>query len=527
MPSSVLYNKANIERKVKMGQYYLCIVLIIFLFILLIHELIWDLKSIQQPYKRILFCLILTLLFKYNYGIHFYGLEYEDAYAFSFCARQFLYNIYPSSFLIDAVSVGSLTEPMFTSTYGGHFIMYPAFLSLFTNILGWSPTVLSIANTSIAFFILLILSVLSKDQKCWFIPPILYCCAPIINLFTTCFLSEIFSSLICLIFIYTYFRGKTIYNYALCFISFLVAIMCKRENLALLILPTIEFIYLTLWKYRYELKNHIIELLRYIPFLLIIGIYFLFIQNVFNIEKIESKDIENATFSIQYMTILFPAFIKAMFSIEAFSFVFVITIMWLIYFFIRNKILTLGMVFPFILFSVYLILYTSHYRGYFFIKEGRVSSFETYRYINNFFFLIPLMFISLKCKFFKHIRLIACIVLAFSLYTTYSFRLRMSELEYQERFKEVQTVSNYIQVNSSKSILICENILLYQNICNENFNICDIRLYNKLSKTDQTDYYLLLSDLNYLKERYLLNMNLQEFYPVMILDNGKCLYKRK
>ena len=65
------------------------------------------------------------------------------------------------------------------------------------------------------------------------------------------------------------------------------------------------------------------------------------------------------------------------------------------------------------------------------------------------------------------------------------------------------------------------------NICNENFNICDIRLYNKLSKTDQTDYYLLLSDLNYLKERYLLNMNLQEFYPVMILDNGKCLYKRK
>ena len=75
------------------------------------------------------------------------------------------------------------------------------------------------------------------------------------------------------------------------------------------------------------------------------------------------------------------------------------------------------------------------------------------------------MFISLKCKFFKHIRLIACIVLAFSLYTTYSFRLRMSELEYQERFKEVQTVSNYIQVNSSKSILICENILLYQNIC--------------------------------------------------------------
>lgn len=510
-----------------MGQYYLCIVLIIFLFILLIHELIWDFKSIQKPYKRILLCLVLTLLFKYNYGVYFYGLEYEDAYAFSFCARQFLYNIFPSSFLIDAVSVGSLTEPMFTSTYGGHFIMYPTFLSLFTNIFGWSPTILSIANTSIAFFILLILSILPKNQKYWFIPPVLYCCAPIINLFTTCFLSEIFSSFICLIFVYTYFRGKSIYNYILCLVAFLVAIMCKRENLALLTIPAIEFVYLVLWKYRFNIRKHIVELLKYIPFLLIIGVYFLFIQNVFSIEKIESKDIENATFSIQYMTILFPAFIKAMFSIEAFSFVLTITIAWLIYFLIRNKRLTSDIVFPFVLFCVYLILYTSHYRGYFFIKEERVSSFETYRYINNFFYLIPLMFISMKCKFFKQIRLIACIALIFSLYTTYSLRLKMSELEYQERFKEVQMVSNYMQANSSKSVLICENILLYQNMCDDDFSVCDIRLCNKLNTSSQTDYYLLLSDLDYLKERYSLNMDLQEFYPVMVLDDGKYLYKRK
>ena len=119
-----------------MGQYYLCIVLIIFLFILLIHELIWDFRSIQKPYKRILLCLVLTLLFKYNYGVYFYGLEYEDAYAFSFCARQFLYNIFPSSFLIDAVSVGSLTEPMFTSTYDILSCIQPFCLYLRTYLAG-------------------------------------------------------------------------------------------------------------------------------------------------------------------------------------------------------------------------------------------------------------------------------------------------------------------------------------------------------------------------------------------------------
>lgn len=510
-----------------MEQYYLCIVLIIFLFLLFFNEIVRDYKSIEYPFRRILLCLILTLLFKYNYGIYFYGLEYEDAYVFSFCARQFSYDIYPTSFLIDAISVGSLIDPQLTSTYGGHFIMYPTYLSLFTKLFGWSPTTLSLANTIITFFILLILSIFSKKQKYWFIPPIVYCCAPVINLFATCFLSEIFSSFICLIFVYTYFREKGVYNYTLCFISFLVAIMCKRENLVLLSLPAVEFIYLILRKYRYNIKNHIVELSKYIPFLFILCLYFLCIQNVFNIEAIESKDIENATFSTHYMTILLPAFIKAMFGFETFSCVFTITILWIVYSFICNKRITKEIAFPLILFCAYLILYTAHYRGYFFIQDKHVSSFETYRYINNFFYLIPLMFIALRCKFVKQIKLISCIVLAISLFNTHSLRLRMSETEYHERFNEAQTVCNFIQANSTQSVLICENILLYQNICDDNFNVCDIRLCDKLNKSHYTDYYILLSDLDYLKERYSLNINLQDIYPVINLGEGKYLYKYK
>src|SRR5699024_12225965 len=68
------------------------------------------------------------------------------------------------------------------------------------------------------------------------------------------------------------------------------------QTCALPILPAIEFIYLTFLKYRCNIKNHITELLKYIPFLFILCIYFMCIQNVFNIETIESKDIENATF---------------------------------------------------------------------------------------------------------------------------------------------------------------------------------------------------------------------------------------
>lgn len=90
--------------------------------------------------------------------------------------------------------------------------------------------------------------------------------------------------------------------------------------------------------------------MKYTSLLLIVCIYFLSVQNVFDIEKIESQDIENSTFSIRYLSILFPAFIKAMFSFKAFSLVLTATIAWLIYFFFHNKKMSLDIVFPLTLF---------------------------------------------------------------------------------------------------------------------------------------------------------------------------------
>jgi len=484
-----------------------------------------DFGILDNPYKRILLCLVLTFLFKYNYDIHFYGLEYEDAFVFSFCARQFSHNVFSTSFLIDAVSVGSLMEPIHTSTYGGHFIMYPTYLSFFTNIFGWSPTTISIANTIISFFILLILSSLPTNNKYWFLPPVLYCSSPIINIFTTCFLSEIFSSFVCLIFIYTYFRKRDIYNNVLCFSSFLIAIMCKRENLALLSIPAMELGYYMFCQIRHHRKNGSFNLLNYVPFLILTIVYFLFIQNVFSIEAIEANDIENSTFSIQYLTISLPVFVKSLLNVKTFSIVFAVCILWVAYVFTCKKKVSPNVILSAMLFFIYLILYSSHYRGYFFVKEESVSSFETYRYINNFFYLLPIIFISLKCKHIKSIIILSCIVLAFSLYGTYSLRHKLSEVEYQERFEEVQKVGKYILANSFNSILICENILLYQNVFDTDFKVCDITLYDKLNISDKMDYYILLSDIEYLEERYSLRIDLNNFHPVLNLNNGKYLYK--
>ena len=92
-----------------MGFYFICLTILLFFIIMFVYTVAHDIKEhVSSSWFVILFCIVLTTLFKTDFGISFWGLEYEDAYSFSFCARQFLYDIYQSSFLIDDVSVGSL-----------------------------------------------------------------------------------------------------------------------------------------------------------------------------------------------------------------------------------------------------------------------------------------------------------------------------------------------------------------------------------------------------------------------------------
>ncbi len=510
-----------------MIYYYFCLVVIFLFIFLFVYQIKIDIKKNKNSLYIILYCLLLTLLFKYNYNIGFWGLEYEDAYAFSFCARQFSYGIYPSSFLIDAVAIGSLDNPLSVFTYGGHFITYSTFLSIFTQILGWSPQLISIINTLIAFCIILTLAFFKEDNKWWFIAPSIYCAAPIINVFATCFLSEIFSSFICLVFIYSYCKSKTQISRYLCLISFGLALLCKRENLSLFFIPMIDFI-ISLCRLKTK-EEFFSQIKNNIPYLIIICIYIFGCQNIFMIEQVESKDIGEATFSLNNFFRLFPIFISSLFSIPAFSIVFYVYICYLLYFYkayknLQNKILLISITLLF----VYLLLYSSHYRGYFFINEEKISHFDTYRYINNFFYCIPLIFINslyANIKRIKIIYILTIIVLLFAFIKTIELRKFYSDEEQDERFEQVDIVSNFISRNNKSSILICENILLYQNLCDSKFSVCSIMLVDKINfDNEQIDYYCILSDLKYLKERYNISINTEKFKPVLELPDGNYLY---
>lgn len=510
-----------------MEFYFICSSLLLFFIFLFAYTAIHDIKEHTSPWSVFLFCAILTFVFKSDFGIHFWGLEYEDAYSFSFCARQFPYGIYPSSFLIDAISIGSLENPLSTSTYGGHFITYPIFISLFTNIFGWSPDLISIINTFTAFCILLVLAIFRKDNKYWFIAPILFCCAPIINVFTTCFLSETFSSLVCITFIYTFFQKKNYPGKVLCITSFGIALLCKRENLALGLIPILEYVYVVYKTKDLQPTDYIIK--QIVPFAIIIVIYFWGFQNVFDIERIESNDIGQQTFSIQNFINQFPVFVKSLLSINIFTITFYLYIGYTIYNLLNNESISKETLLTTSLFIFYLILYSSHYRGYFYTRGEEFSPFETYRYINNIYYLIPLSFCRINSQIKrKSIIIITLITLCcFSFISTIKLRNYFYQIEYQIRFKDTEIVSDYIKSHSNKiPVLVSENILLYQNICDNNFNVCDIRLFEQLRlNASKFDYYYLLSDKAYLKERYSIEIDMQKLIPLLQLSNNAILYK--
>lgn len=518
-----------------MIPYIVCLSIIILFFIILNNEIVHQYKTVHNAWLRISICVLLTILCKLSFGDIFLGLEYEDSYVFSFCAKQFNQGIYSSKFLIDAISVGSLETPFETCTYGGHFITYSVYLSVFTKLFGWSFSVISVANSILTFYILLILSSFKKESIWnWLVGPIIYCMAPIINVFSNTFLAETFSSLVCLTFIlsFWYFReSKSPVRHVLVYISFFLAIITKRENIVLLTIPGIHALDLFIRSLRERiaiqkkdlLNAFKLSLLDILPFICLTIIYLVFVHNIFSTETTEAIDIESSTFSIRYFVKLFPCFIKALFTFSYFSISFWLFIILSITQLLR-KLYCEKIVSIIVLFVLYLGLYTFHYRGYFFVMYDELSSFESFRYLNNFYYLIPLCFCHVNLQKRSLIPILV-FFLCVALWQTKTERKYYSMIENEERFERARTVEQYINSINDKAVLVTEKILIYQNIVNKDFNLCDIGSLSTLpdfvNSMDIKRIFIDVSNTEYIKDRYNIDIISDEFQRIFLTSQNQ------
>ena len=514
-----------------MFYYCFCLFLLAIFFFFLLSTLFHDLKKSNNGWQRILLCIVLALVFKYDFGTIFCGMEYEDAYAFSFLAREFSNGLYTSSFLSEGIGIGSLDNPIMMQTYGGHFITYSALLSLPVRLFGFSFSVISLTTCFLQFLVLLLLSVFPRidGQYKWMIAPIVYCISPIINVFGNTFLCEPFSGLIVISFVYLfYYQKKERNNPYPMLIALFVAILTKRENLVLIALPIIHYSYLV---YKERALFHKNDLYSLTLIFLLLVVYICMIQNVLDIESTEAQDIETSTFSFSYFTRLAPVFIKSMCNPFFFG---VTTILLFIILAISfyNKSIQLDSIAVLCIWLLYFFSYTSHYRGYFFIQGQNACAFDTFRYLNNYYCLttIIISMIIAKMRIDKYIPSILILLSVFSLYQTFTLRNTFSEEEWVNRFSAPQKTLDILENERllSKSVIISPDILTLQNLGNNSLFVCDAFNYNLLDfNMDGVNYYFLCrdGDVEYLKKRFGLNVDMNRWSIIAYLGTGYCLYK--
>ena len=514
-----------------MIYYIVCSIIIVVFFSILLKQLCVDLKNEQYAWFRVSFCMVLAVVFKFDYGITFCGLEYEDSYAFSFLAREFANGIYTQSFLSEGIGIGSLDSPALMQTYGGHFITYSVLLSIPIRLFGFSFKVISITTSLLQFLSLFILSFFQRSNGSlrWMIAPIIYCISPIINVFGNTFLCEPFSGLLVLSFVYLYYKQIEKEKVSISImIAFLIAIMTKRENMVLMIIPIIHYCYIAIKDKALFKKKEFISLSI---FCILVFVYLIFIQNIFAIESTEAQDIETSTFSFLYFCRLAPAFINSLLN----PYYFGVTTIILLLLITRSFYFKSLSVNEFALISAWLLfflLYTFHYRGYFFIQGESVSEFDTFRYLNNYYCLTPII-ISLLIKDLSNRRSVYCILvvlLFISVYPTLTLRRYFSKVEWYSRFEVPYRALNIIknEGTSSSSVIISTNVLTLQIIGDESLFICDAVRYDKLdfNKTG-FQYYMLCrdGDIEYLQQRYGSIIDISRWILLHDLGHGSKLFK--
>ena len=481
-------------------------------------------KKTENFKLRFFFCLVLVVIFKYDWGYTFHGLEYEDAYVFDACARAFTQGIFTDSYLINSITLGSYSAPLDYGIRGGHFIIYSVYLSWFMFLAGYSPAIASLANSFIAFGLLLVLSVFPfhhQNKSFWLIAPLIFCLAPVINVFCNTHLTETLSSLVCCTYLFEFFKfidsNKRASILTTSFILF-IALFTKRENLVLFIVP---FIYCTSQFFTKGKKEHaiLVAIGSFICLIVYLGI----IQNVFQIEVIESSEIKSGTFSILYLRVLLPLFLE---SIANFNYFSVLAFLFLFSIFFRVKSLNIKTVTVLLLIISYFFIYSLHYRSFDFVETLKASEFSTYRYINNFFYLFPI-FISYKLY---SLRIKAGTILfplfflfsVISLFLTIALRNSFSLDEQYSRVENTNTIISYVTSNID-SILISDRVLIYQLYAKEDFNVCDIVLINSDFLRRFKHIYLELSflDYEYISKRYSLDLSETKLIPVLTFDKGK------
>jgi hypothetical protein len=393
----------------------------------------------------------------------FWGLEYEDSYIYNVSSRIFnKVDIHPDPFKTKSCLFGSINDCKEVGTYSGHLISFSLLLAPINIIFGYSPNNIFVVNLVISVLLVLIVFVWSNSysgtfSKNRFILIMLLC--PFLSIFHTSGLAETISSFFVILTVLSFysalgkgFKVKQL-QYWLTILLLLCAILLKRENLILLSMFPIYYLF-NYFKKRKEAFNLSFAGLFIMGLCASTGI--ILISGIFYGENNEAKEIGMSTFSLQYFISNFKILLVAMFTFKYWGIIGAITILTSIIIWFRLKTINLFGLICFILGWCYIAIYSFHYRSYYQVHFNDVVAFDTLRYSVNYFplFALALASIDLTKPISRlsnpiKVSISLCFLIIIGLSTLLSFKTRidLSSDEYYSRIEPVQKTLKKISID--------------------------------------------------------------------------------
>lgn len=342
-------------------------------------------------YSIIVAILIIAFAPKYAaLSMPYYGTEYEDAYVFQADSKNLSEHLTKTeAFRIQVANYNIEDRGNELLAYTGHFSSFSSVVGFVNSLIGYSEyrtiQLNFIFSIILSFVLFSLVFRITNNTYSALVPVILIATSPATNLFQTSGLTETYSSLMIatfLFFLVSLVRKKQVSHLmaGLSIASLILCLMIKRENMVLLMLAPLIVARLNVVSYRFWI----------LVLTVCLALYFIFVRP-FSTEYLEAESIETNTFSISYLLVQLPVYLKALLNFKYFGlslFLLISTFSLLAY---RRITPSIESIITLFLLLAFIGLYCLHYRSRYFVASMEMSVFETFRYANNFYFLITLI----------------------------------------------------------------------------------------------------------------------------------------
>lgn len=487
-------------------------------------------RSFNKYWKIIVVLILTNIALKVPYKSNFFdGLEYEDSYIYKASARA----LYEGEYEFSAINpyyptscvYGSLKGCRMSGIFVTNFLGYSYLINIGYRLFGYQINTANIVSLlfsgiSIAFLFAVALFIIDRllfALICCFI----YITIPIFNVYASTSLTEPLSNvyLILVLLLYLAFLDsdlerkkmlpKSIIGLSAIAFSLVFSILVKTSNMSLVFcLPIASLISLTADK---KIKNRN-QRNRFLISLAVIFSVFLFSALVLKFQtaiEINRGDIGVSPFSLSYFKALAPVFAESFFN---FQWYLVYTPFFLagMFFGLKKK----NGILPILIFVFYFVLYTLHYRSYYFTRGLPAAKDEALRYMTSIVSVYSIIVglgvyylwrlvrkaeANRPARVFRKSLIASLLVTGLSLSMFFTLKCRAYFVEDEQNVRVAPVMKTLEHLGSQDDILITSEHVLFQIYGNVDLRLIDFCSINILIPKEEIDSLIRSASVYYLE----------------------------